>query len=1150
MPWLNNTSAKTVLSIGGEDFSSEFVQASLTDGTVLNTGVVSTTGTIVLQELPGQSRIQDYARKKFPRGTEVLIDVEIDGTTRRHPRGSLLVIDSAYDPEGRRTTLDVGCLLALHQFTNDLGALASYTDLDLPDDAVFSDLQAAVQAEGKFLWVDSAGVIQKRGFFDGDGLGSNKAAATWVAVRDHTCLASAPLGGGIATPDKILVGYTWQEAVTGSPENVGPDGNRYDEDLTESTYWLEHPANIKKTQRICSDDASGKRTCRDVVLNDARKTFAVTKETSSRRNYGGPGGSVSTEVEVTRGPAVELNGSYYAERYAWELARAGGVGATVPLRGLDWVIQQRRERTYEYGTGGEVLRTIESTYRNYLSAMVQNDWRSTNGAELETSYDPTTPPTSTSRGFLTEIPTDKLYLSSRVTTKWTYLDDRTIEETETVQSSAQCNGVGIYPATGARVLQDIDATNNGVVTTQRRTSLGGLINPDQPPRDPGGDSTVTKAETFELETSDLQSPPGGLVTLTTQVPFSSALDTEAQARERAATFATTTRKLIFGDASGIRVAETMREEVFSYFPGMPFSYYDRTEGVLVKLRMNATAWGLNQGEAIFSTDGCFVGLSNGQVSLPDNTTGAAQPPQVTGESAVDSGDGGPVVVEFFDISIPVSVAFRTGNSDDGYGVITDWAIPLEFPLHLNVGIEVSGEKLSKEAQLLETDGIGSIPSFGDSILASGEGVLIPDLFDPKASREPDKIFFVTSSAKAPDQTFKVVTFAAPPDQQFEVTTFAKPADQVFEVRSIETMAVAVAEPPFIVTTFAKPADQTFGVTASAKPADQVFTVTRGATLPNQTFSAIVATAFDVSTSWAPPDRSFFVSTGPAPAPTPDKIFGVSIGGPGAPPVPSPNQTFSVTTSWAVPHKIFRAKVISRFEVDAFERPFLVTVGASTPDQVFSVTAAAKPPAQTFDVTTFAKPADQVFEVKSIKEMAVRLYEPSVTYTVTGGVDSFSFSGGPYAQAANPDITIKQGQNLDLILSSLAAPLWIKDTLDDQDGVDGATSWGVVSRNGATNSLIRASFLEPGTYYYTPGGYIGPPFHGTITVERYDPEQPDQDFGVRVGPDLPDQTFDVTVFATTPDQVFGVTTSAEPANRVFDVTTSAPAADQVFDVTVI
>lgn len=616
MAWLNNLTAKPVLTVDGVSYSSEVENITLSDQSVVNSGAVLTGGSILLAELPGNSRLVDYNKTRFGRGSVVLIDLEIKGQTLRHPRGSLLVIDSTYDPEARKCILSVGCELTMRQLTNNISGLEDKTSLTLPSEPIFTDLSSAVQSEGKFLWVDNQGAVQVRDFFEGDGWGSNKEAAQWVSVRDYTALSSKPLGTGITPPDQIKVTYSWSEvASVDDGGDVDSNGNVNEQDTTDSTYWLEHPANLKRTQVICTS-TGGVTTCKDVIVNDAKRTFNVTKTERSIRRYGGPGGSLSSEARVTEGPLVELQGSYFAELYSWQLARNNGVDDGLVLGGLNNVTQSNIEKVYEYGSGGEVLKTIERQYRNLVGAMTQNDWRA-GGAETATSYDPNQPPEVGSRGFLTELPTG-MYLEAEITTSWQYLDDRTVETSVSMKSSARCNGVGIYPPTGSRVLQNIDATNNGIVTSTRRTSRGGLINPTQPPRQLPGDSTVTKSAIFTEESSKYAATGFGSIEYAVQMPFLEPTDTEASARNRAANFARHIRQLTEGDAAGMRVTESMRDEVFNYYPGMAFSYHDRQEDKLLKLRMNATAWGISNEQAIFSTDGVLIGLSNGTVNIPSN----------------------------------------------------------------------------------------------------------------------------------------------------------------------------------------------------------------------------------------------------------------------------------------------------------------------------------------------------------------------------------------------------------------------------------------------------------------------------------------------------------------------------------------------------
>jgi|TARA_Y100000289_G_scaffold7097_1_gene6370 hypothetical protein len=621
MTWLINTAAESTLTIGGTDYSNNLITFQVTDSSIIGSGIITTQGRIQLGELPGQTTLLDYGKTKFARGAAVTLDLTIDGTTRRHPRGSMIVIDSSYNNTDRTVEVNIGCLLTMYGITDEVENIKNKTIFDLDDECKFNDLSNALVMEQRFIYVDGNGTIQKRKFYDGDGLGSNLASPAWVSVRDHTALSSQPLGVGGVVPDKIVVTYTWltDEELDEDDGNLSDDsGTRYTQDTSESFYWLEHPANLKRKQKVCST-INGVKTCEVREIFDGKRTFSVSKTTTDRTYYGGPGGSTSEQTSVTVGPQVELNGAYYGELYSYELARNGGNPSGVQMRGLDNVTQGYQERTYEYGAGGEVKKTVDKTFKNVINAMNANDWRASNTTDFESSSPFSQTTGGVQRGFLTSVPTNSFFLQQQVTTVFEYYDDRTVETTTTLVSSADCNNTGIYPKEGSRKLQNLDATANGIETSTRRTSLSGLVNPPQPDRI--GDGTagkVTKSATVEDVSQRYSPTSAGSVVSELQVPYQVDADTEETARERAIDYAQYTRNLIEGDSAGIRVAEAMRPEIFNYYPGMPFAFYDRTVNKLVRLRMNACGWAVNREDAIMSSDGVFCGISNGQVNIGSN----------------------------------------------------------------------------------------------------------------------------------------------------------------------------------------------------------------------------------------------------------------------------------------------------------------------------------------------------------------------------------------------------------------------------------------------------------------------------------------------------------------------------------------------------
>ena len=1266
MTWLINTTARPTLTIGGEDYSDLLVSMTVNDQSINNTGCMLTGGTINLVEEPGGHRLEDYSKEKFGRGQIVLLDLTIDGATRRHPRGYLYLLDSTYNNESRSQELTVGCILTLYNLTDNIENLRGFTVFKLPKDAGFTDLDSALQTEGKFLWQNNQGQILKRSFFGSDGGGSNKAAAAWVSVRDYTALASSPLGAGSVVPDTVEVGYSWVEFVqdkggdgctgpitglstidggggyengtwdqvemsggsgTGAKATVvvndggvvsctitaggrtykkddrvypnvprtgggddalvkvstvdcdepNPDGKPYDEDIMESTYWLEHPAQLKKKQVVCQTLRGGQKECRTITVNDAKKTFSVRKTALNRRNYGGTGGSVTTETSITQGPACELQGAYYAEYYAWESAKQGGNFGNIKLKGLETVVQNKTEKVYTYGSGGEVIKTVEYRYQNMLSAMTQNDWRP-GGAEVTTGYDPFNPPLNTGRGFLTTPPKDKMFMQSKITTTYQYNDETTIQLEETLQSSAQCNGVGIFPPTGGRTLQNIDADNNGTLTTVKRTSRGAQLNPDQPPRNPGDDpdaepdpcappqgySAVTHNAIYTEESTKYEPTDAGSITFNTQMPYNVPCDKEAQARNRASNYAKTQRALIEGDAAGVRVAEAMRPEIFGYYPGMPFSFVDRTEGKVVKLRMNGSGWALSNNEALFSTDGCFIGLSNGTPSIgsnvpdpinpgikstPEERAAAYDPPVIEDETGVDLGRGNAAadVTEVIGIDVPVVLGTYTGHGDDGLGIVPQWKEPIDTTVLWDLQCYVSGEKVAAEAVLLEVDGIGTLPETSDTLLTGPTGVIIPDLFDPSNVGLPEETLFVTVGAPITDQTFFVMTGPKPADQIFNVETGAPPPDQIFMIDARQTWQIDVAESPFMVTVFAEPVPEgnIFDVRTSATPADRIFDVSVMATPPEstpngQTFQVITGQTFDITVNVAPPDRTYAITTGQRPAPDPDYIFGVSVGGPDAPPIPDPHVIHEVRVSYEPPDRLFRILTIEEHAISVSEPAFMVTTSARPADFTFMVETSAPPvhPENIFHVTAQAEGATRIFDVNVIQKYDVRMNANPLNYQVQDGTEAgiYRVTGHGLVYAVNPEIRGYVGQNIQFTVDTPLNPLWITDVMDNS-GTPVTAEQATVLGNGATTGVVRAQFHQAGQYYYASDSPNGPIC--SLVIEELFAVDADQTFAVTVG-----------AKAVDPDNVFAITTSAPPADVNHIVIAFAKPAAQTFDVKVI
>ena len=94
---------------------------------------------------------------------------------------------------------------------------------------------------------------------------------------------------------------------------------------------------------VCQTLRGGQKECR--TIGERRKeNIQRSQNRLNRRNYGGTGGSVTTEASITQGPACEPQGAYYAEYYAWESAKQGGNFGNIKLKGLKPSFRTKRRR--------------------------------------------------------------------------------------------------------------------------------------------------------------------------------------------------------------------------------------------------------------------------------------------------------------------------------------------------------------------------------------------------------------------------------------------------------------------------------------------------------------------------------------------------------------------------------------------------------------------------------------------------------------------------------------------------------------------------------------------------------------------------------------------------------------------------------------
>jgi hypothetical protein len=697
MTWLGNKTRPARVTIGEGDYSTALVEFVVSDSSAQGAGIITCSGTLTLAQVAGGPNVRDLHGSLFPRGTTVLLDVGdgFDGWTR-HPRGYLYVVASTFDVGANQISLEVGCQLYLRSLTDHVADLLHFTSITLDDQKqTFQGLSEALFAECSFLWQNKNGDIEHGSVFNGDSLLGAKAGGEWVSVGGSTAIEASPLGAATIQPDVLNVTYRWKHAIGASNEAVD-----YEEVFSE--YFLEHPA-----EWMTEVNLNGV-----IALKVVKRTVPVTSLQTTEKHYSGPGGQLSYEKETRTGPAVELAGEYYADKFqqcrgaiTW-LEKRGDPNKGCEPGGLNQVMQSYSERFYSYGASGELKETVESQYRNALSCAVPANWKP--GAKLEPATGLAVPVS------WRDLPEERMYLHSRVTTRYSYFADRTVQETETWLSPCNCNNAGLDAG-------DINASV-GSKRVERRTSRSKLANPPQPDRAP---TTVL----YKVENGEpLQDTRGvsylseaGPVILSIQIPVDLEGPADA-AKLQAAAFLRYQRALLEGDARGLRISEPLRPEVLAnYRPGMPFSYCDPIGGTVARLRMNATSWAVNGDESLFSTDGLFVGLSNGTLDPGSNIMGAEPvAPSIADETAVN--DGRPLVVI-------ASIGIAYGLTMAPPRVYIPAPTSVETSQAVGVRLGVTGQIVGPVG-LLATTETGGLPlaTNGSNLLTTSATIVDSDIF--------------------------------------------------------------------------------------------------------------------------------------------------------------------------------------------------------------------------------------------------------------------------------------------------------------------------------------------------------------------------------------------------------------------------------------
>ena len=758
MAYLNNGSRLASLTIGGIDYTSSLDEFVVSDSSANKNGIISTSGSIRLRSYGESPQMEDYDRDNFRRGTIVLLDVTLpDGTVVRHPRGYLYVISTSYVPEEDALLVEVGCRLTLVALSEDISAILPLVPIPLdPAQRTYQNVAASFASAGQYIYQDNQGALQVAEFFEGDNT-SSVAPGEWVSVLGVTALQASPLAGAGAIPDQVNLSYQ-----VPSDALVSDQKGRIEETVTESYYYTQYPSIIytrKKTEETteptptppapkpapsptpsgCGNTPPPPSTeiesptppgggevvsCSDQYETRQQATFVPAyRRELNRTVYNGPSGQVSYMYSEVNGPAIQANGQYYSDKYAYcryVYASQCVPNGACPMDGLNNQLLQYEEQYNYYGSANELVRTVKDTWQTKLSGAQPSDWRAGIADGVASSF--------------TTIASTPMYRAQRVETVYKYGANQTTQETTTYTSITSRQS-------GISGSASIDALS-GIKTFQKRFSTTISANPIAPDIV----NTVTTAtsereSTILLFSNRYLQPPSesGPYVVDEQIPVPILIENETQINSIVDTYSQYLSFFIKGDAFGMQVSEVLRDDIITgWRPGMPFRYCDPRKGKILAMRMDGCSWGVDSNEAVVSTNGIFLGISNGTLTIPRNLVGDSRPdmgggtlppspvdgpPTVSGETVVDQGDYAWVV----NVNIAASAAMNFWGES---GILTQLpsAEDSQFTVRPYVTVWCSGVIVSP-GDLLATNGNGSIPlEYLGSLVVDGATIIDSDVF--------------------------------------------------------------------------------------------------------------------------------------------------------------------------------------------------------------------------------------------------------------------------------------------------------------------------------------------------------------------------------------------------------------------------------------
>jgi|14BtaG_2_1085337.scaffolds.fasta_scaffold00189_13 hypothetical protein len=755
MSFLANNTRVSSLTINGVDYTSAFLEWQVSDLSAYKNGCIQTTGRLTLGTYRGGPIIEDYDRDNFRRGVPVVLDlVEPGGSTYRHPRGYLHVISVNYDVESEQLQVELGCRLVLMALTERIDDLLSIVPIPLDvAQETYPNCSAAFASAGKYVYQTNTGTLAIGTLFDGDSYNSF-ASGEWISVLGVTTESVAPLAGTEAIPDEIKLSYQ-------VPEGLANTDNRGQVDTVEETsyYFVRYPATIYvrknsdatsanpngtlgniTTVATGSATGSGDNACgnspdqpadngSDGTTNDScndgyRLTqeslyLPATRTTTTVTTYDAPGAQVSKVQSELRGPAVEANNQYFADKFAYcrsVWATACQPNASCPYEGMNEILLGYQSVNNYYGEANELVKTVLEQWVPTLSAAQPSNWRSgvSNGVPQD---------------FNQNVSLTDMYRDSRVETTYYRENNVNVQKVETYRSIA---------SRGSGISTSIDALQ-GIKTTNIRKSSSNTTVDSAPDRVNGATTSLKEKEaSLPLFSGRYRTPPteSGPYILKEQIPIPLLLGSDTEISAALATYENYIERCVKGDAFGLQLGESLRSEIVTNWrPGMPFRYCDPSKNKIVAMRMDATTWGVSRDESAFVTNGLWIGFSNGTLTIPSNLVGDSRPDMGSGtqppvapvssaivnETSIDSGSFSWNV----DVELQFSCELKAYGND---GIVPVIPLDLSYNAYATMTCFAEGAVVAA-GDLLATDGTGSVPlEYAGSLVVTDATVVDADLF--------------------------------------------------------------------------------------------------------------------------------------------------------------------------------------------------------------------------------------------------------------------------------------------------------------------------------------------------------------------------------------------------------------------------------------